>query len=719
MSAAQEPAPPTTPLPEKQKHCSDDAGARSVPLKVLPAQRVKPSRASRWRAGVLITVHLIIIAHIIQWLIHGMTLSPVEPSESMYTLETGRINAGFIFFALALVSTLVVGRYFCGWGCHIIAVQDLCSWLMRKCGIHPKPFRSRLLILFPLGLALYMFVWPTFRREVIQLALDATGIAMPAWLGETAEFPGFRSALIVTDFWATFGVWWMAFPFLFACGFAIVYFMGSKAFCSFGCPYGGFFGVIDRFSPGRIVVSDDCNSCGHCTAACTSNVRVHEEVRDYGMVVDAGCMKTMDCVSVCPNKALSFSFAIPAAFAKPRTPEAAERRRTKARNYDLSLIEDVWVALLMLALIWCFRGMFNLIPLLMAMALAAIGAFFAFKLVSLVREPSVRLAHHQIKVKGRLTWLGRGFIAAALLYLAAGAWSGTVRFFQWRAENISIPRVASTIDDAIRNPDGVPPWDKEEAVRAIADLTRAGPWSEGGIGWATTPRTLSQLARLSIVAGKFDDADRYLTRTLEQSGQATDELPMLIVDLMARRAVPIGDAITRLDAIIHDHAPTPASLPRSRVRLAQLRLQAGQFEPAAASASDFIRAGADLGLTIQAAEVALRAASILDSQGNGAAAQGVLRRTRDALAEAVAKSPASAPLHHALGTTRLMLNEPLPAVESLREAMRLEPKNPLYPAMLSSVLAEMGQMSEARELNERSLRLQREAASPGVPAAPK
>ena len=29
-------------------------------------------------------------------------------------------------------------------------------------------------------------------------------------------------------------------------------------------------------------MTDACEHCGHCTVVCTSNVRVHEEVRDFG-----------------------------------------------------------------------------------------------------------------------------------------------------------------------------------------------------------------------------------------------------------------------------------------------------------------------------------------------------------------------------------------------------------------------------------------------------
>src|SRR4029077_5219304 len=108
--------------------------------------KIKHSRMGKWRAAVLIAVHVVIAVHIAQWLITGLTVSPVEPSESMYTLRDGVGNAGFVFFVLAIGSTLLFGRFFCGWGCHIVAVQDLCSWIMMRIGLKPRPFRSRLLL---------------------------------------------------------------------------------------------------------------------------------------------------------------------------------------------------------------------------------------------------------------------------------------------------------------------------------------------------------------------------------------------------------------------------------------------------------------------------------------------------------------------------------------------------------------------------------------------
>jgi hypothetical protein len=125
---------------------------------------IPKSKTGRWRAVALILLNLFMIAHIIQWRLMGRTVSPIEPSETMYTLQNGFVNAGFIFFSLAILATLIFGRFVCGWGCHILALQDLCGWLLKKMGLQPKPFRSRLLVYVPLGAALYMFVWPVAYR---------------------------------------------------------------------------------------------------------------------------------------------------------------------------------------------------------------------------------------------------------------------------------------------------------------------------------------------------------------------------------------------------------------------------------------------------------------------------------------------------------------------------------------------------------------------------
>jgi len=376
---------------------------------------VRKSTRGRWRAAVLVGIHLLIAAHAVHFLVVGRTLSPVEPSESMYTLELGFVNAGFVFFATALLATLVFGRFVCGWGCHMVALQDLCGWFMKKLGVRPRPFRSRLLMWVPLLLALYMFVWPALKRIVLD---------DPA----TPSFPGFTNHLMTTGFWDTFPGPWFAVLTLATCGFATVWFLGAKGFCTYGCPYGGFFVLADRLSPARIVVNDSCEQCGHCTATCTSNVRVHEEVRLYGRVVDPGCMKTTDCVSVCPNDALSYGFARPSVLkGAPATP-------AKDAPSTLGVGEEILVGVVFLASMLAFRGLYDGPPLLMAVGLGGITAFGVLTLWHLYRRPTVRIQNVVLAMDGQIRRSGWLFAALAVAWLAFTAHSGFVQWHRVRGQ---------------------------------------------------------------------------------------------------------------------------------------------------------------------------------------------------------------------------------------------------------------------------------------------
>lgn len=513
----------------------------------------------KWRAVVLSAVHVLIAIHIAQWLIMGSTLSPVEPSESMKTFELGVVNAGFVFFTVAILSTLVFGRFFCGWGCHVVALQDLCAWAMKKIRAKPKPFRSRLLLYAPLLLGLYMFVWPTVKRFALIPGLEAVGIGIPVWIGHPAPFHGFESELIVQDFWATFPPWYIAVPFLAICGFACVYFLGSKGFCAYGCPYGGIFGVVDKASPGRIVVSDACEGCGHCTAVCTSNVRVHEEVRDFGAVVNPGCMKCLDCVSACPKEALSFAFAKPALLTGPRDEDARQRQQRaskSSRRYDLTWPEEIAVALAACVFFVGFRGMLNLVPMLMAVGMALIAAYLLWASWRTLSKPNARMQSFQLRAQGRIRPLGVAVIMVTTGLGAAALWSASVNWLRWSAhighESLTVP-----IAVALR-PEFSPSADVQQTVaQATSRYERSAATAEGGIGWQLRPQDRRELAFLYVLSDQLPSAITQLERLAEE-GQPTTELVAEMVRLRQLRgddAAVIADTLKRvldLHPLLHE-----------------------------------------------------------------------------------------------------------------------------------------------------------------------
>jgi NAD-dependent dihydropyrimidine dehydrogenase PreA subunit len=248
-----------------------------------------------------------------------------------------------------------------------------------------------------------MFAWPQVLR----------------WM-RAEDFPLLVNHFLTQNFWETFpGPGVAALTFL-VDGFLIVYFLGAKGFCTYGCPYGAVFNLADRVAAGRIRVTDACEGCAHCTATCTSNVHVAQEVARYGMVVDAGCMKCMDCVNVCPKEALYFGFGTPSI----STAFAGRRRKI----YDFSWKEELLLALAFLAALYAFRGLYNLIPFLLALGLGVLAAVGVLVASRLCLQKQVNFQFYSLRQQGNLTRAGWIATFVILPFLVFAAHSGAVQF---------------------------------------------------------------------------------------------------------------------------------------------------------------------------------------------------------------------------------------------------------------------------------------------------
>ena len=542
-------------------------GKRSIELPVLNTSKkseIRSSTASRWRAAALITLTLLMIGHVIQWRIMGTTISPIEPSEAMYTLQRGAINAGFIFFSLAIIATLIFGRFVCGWGCHIVALQDLCAWMLKKIGLTPKPFRSRLLVFVPLIAALYMFVWPTVLRALTK-PKDAPLI------------PGFTNHLTTTEFWATFPTVAVAIPFLFICGFMTVYFLGSKGFCTYACPYGGFFSLADKVAPGKIRVTDACNQCGHCTATCTSNVLVHAEVKEFGMVVDPGCMKCMDCISVCPNDALYFGFGKPSiAVSKPT-----------AKSYSLTWPEEILAALVFLASYLAVWDVYQLIPMLMALGIAAVTTFLAVQTFKLTRSKHLSFYRFSLKSSGNIQKGGWVFLSFALLWLGLTAHSGWIRYHEFMGlrafHNLQIPdelALARTVPDQ---------WLSRIDRESIVGGKRHFNAAVSG-GFFVNVEALPRLAWFEYLSGNTERSLELLDRAASyQDGQAK-ALSLYYRGAMLNRLRRYGEALTSLEQALAERPDLLLVHEEKGESLWQL----GQREEAVSAWNEAVRKNPDL-----------------------------------------------------------------------------------------------------------------------------
>lgn len=498
------------------KRCTDQrdttsAHAIALPLLTQPRPPIRKSRAAPWRAAVLIGIHVLFLIHIAHWLATGSTITPVEPSESMEFSKHNVINVGLILFVGAILSTAILGRFFCGWACHMVAVQDVCSWLLKRAGIRPKPMKSRWLLWVPLIAAFYMFIWPLVYRAWLFVdhtidhaqAGNALGKALALAWNEPHVFPAVELTLTTENFWATFPGLGVSVITILACGFGVVYLLGAKGYCTYGCPYGAFFALADKVAPGRIRVTDACEGCGHCTAVCTSNVRVHEEVRDFGMVVDPGCMKCMDCVSVCPKEALYFGFGgLPAAArGKGRNAEKPKVAAARTQWGDYSRVEEAILVAGAVAGFAAFRGLYDLVPFLFSLGLAAMTGYLTVQSLRLITKPNLTMHGLALK-RRRVTPLGWVFAASMTLLGAFVAHSGAVQFQQSRGEEWFAETAASRT--GILRAGYSPTEAAPEARTAMEQSRQALRWVER---WELVDQSSVNVRLAYLARALGDDAD--------------------------------------------------------------------------------------------------------------------------------------------------------------------------------------------------------------------
>lgn len=446
---------------------------------------------SRWRVASLLTVHLLIALHIAHWLVTGRTLAPLEFNEVLHTLHLGIITAGFLFMALTVVGTLVAGRFFCSWGCHILALQDLSAWLLGKLGIRPQPIRSRALLWVPVIAMLYLFVWPQVARQ-----LDGSGLPR---LHVQTDGEGWAS-FATNHFWRNLpgpGIIVLTFVVV---GALTVYFLGTRSFCRYACPYGAIFGLADRLAPGKIKLVGDCSQCGLCTAQCQSHVLVHREVAKFGKVVDSQCLKDLDCVAVCPNQALAYGFTKPSFF------QSLPAKERESRPYTFTWGEDAFITAATLALVMIYRGLYDAIPFLLAVAMAIILSSLFVIAARLRHRPTVRLNNILLKHdEGRCTphgwWFAALVVGLALLSLHSG-------FVHWQTFTGRRALRQATTEGG---PDSI-----NESLHSQLALARARLRLVERVGLWTSPQLRHDLASAHLLSGNLAEAERQLQQIVSK-----------------------------------------------------------------------------------------------------------------------------------------------------------------------------------------------------------
>src|SRR5438105_12934766 len=141
------------------------------------------------------------------------------------------------------------------------------------------------------------------------------------------------------------------------------------------------------------------------------------------MVVDPGCMKCMDCVSVCPNDALYFGFGKPTIL--------VPKSNALKSSYSLTWPEEVVGALVFLGSLLAVRGVYALVPFLMALGCAAVTTFLTLKMWRLIRAKELSFYRFNLKSSGKIRKAGWAFAILASAWIGLNAHSGWVRYHEF------------------------------------------------------------------------------------------------------------------------------------------------------------------------------------------------------------------------------------------------------------------------------------------------
>jgi tetratricopeptide (TPR) repeat protein len=663
---------PTKPRPAGGRRAGCPAPSRGggrIARVGCPAPPEPRANYSRWRAGTLTLVYLLVAAHVAHWKLTGKTLAPLELNEVMYTLELGIVTAGFIFMTVAALSVAIFGRFFCSWGCHILALEDLCAWLLKKVGIRPKPIRSRVLLFVPPAAMFYMFFWPQLSRIIAGRPLSNLHVL--------SDGEGWASYM-TTNFWRNLpGPWIIVITFA-ICGFAIVYFLGSRGFCTYACPYGAAFALIDRLAPGRIKLKGHCVQCATCTSVCQSHVRVHEELAAFGKVVNPACMKDLDCVAACPQGVLGYGFTQPAILRSRSTP----RPRVK---YDFTWAEDFLMLIVFLATLLIFRGLYGTVPFLMTLALGGILAYLSVLCLRIATRNDVRLNNYQLKRTGQLTGQGKVFAASSLLLGLFVFHSALIRYHEACGE-----RALNECRALAR----------EKPAAALAEVAAAGiehlksceRW-----GLFTSPLLNRGLAELYQVSDRPGDAEPYLRRVIAES---PNELPMrLALGRLYARLGRMEQALPWLTEIASAREPSEAMA----AQFAHLRCDANELlGEVYFQRGDFVRAK---GAYESALADQPRSAAANQGLGELLAGEGRLRQAAEQFRAAIASRPDLAPAHYNLAVMLAAQGRQAEAIKEYREALSLEPADPQAHNNLGYLLGAGGRIEEAAEHFREAIRI--------------
>lgn len=219
----------------------------------------------------------------------GLYLLALEQLKSIYQMIIGG-NFDFLSAATSsielitiIVSTIVIGRFFCGWFCSFGALNDLMYYLNKKIfkvkfKIDPKVDNILKYVKYIVLLFIIVVSW-TLGSNILKGTSPWDAFAQ-------ITSPG----IVISSF---------AIGLVLLLLISVGAFFIERFFCRYLCPLGAVFSLISRIGIFKInKPSKDCGKCRACTNNCSMGIQLYKVEKQHG----GECINCLKCVEVCPRK---------------------------------------------------------------------------------------------------------------------------------------------------------------------------------------------------------------------------------------------------------------------------------------------------------------------------------------------------------------------------------------------------------------------------------
>ncbi|MBL4930714.1 4Fe-4S binding protein [Clostridium paridis] len=228
---------------------------------------------------------------IISFLLFPLVLYYFSPYLIVMGASEGVITGSFIVFGIMFLTSLFLGRGFCGWICPAGGLQECCSMAVDKKVKGGK-----------LNWIKYL-IWTPWIILIIMMFISAGGIKKIGFFYQTYYGISVINVQAYAIYYFVVG------------GIALLSLsVGKRAFCHYGCWMAPFMIIGSKIKnkfkyPSLHLKADEkkCIDCKLCNKKCPMSLEVSSMVQK-GDMHNSECILCGQCVDTCPKNVIKYSF---------------------------------------------------------------------------------------------------------------------------------------------------------------------------------------------------------------------------------------------------------------------------------------------------------------------------------------------------------------------------------------------------------------------------